>query len=421
MSGLRVSVLFRPHSSSVGASDMEAAGGRQVLSRSARALIMLFRVAALSGGPGCRSSLYAAAHYGFNTLTTVLTVSKHVGMGLWLLRSGSGWMRAILTSYGFGTIVGAAWATLTLTFARGRRRCGALLVRLPPLLREEAELTRLWAPERAARRQTGWWLWLVVVLPPLATISLSATDTNLVSSCITRPDAGGCAAATLRRIAFTITFSTFQLVPVKFLFVARQLEGGLDALNAGLAGVLSEPAHCLSDHIQHLRGFQKLLSASLKEMMAAMGAELILSMMYGVLIQVSLCLLLANALQFGTGTFALLISAVLFVGAAVCLVAPCEACQRLLGRLEHCSHLLLQLEEQCPEQLRHDVTLLQKKAVEDTGCLGDLGLFRLRRSTLLSIFSTILTYIIVMVQFHLSEEKAAEAMCNTSTDTVPMQ
>ena len=417
MSEVQLSVLFRPLSGArIGARDTEAAADRQAFSRSARALMLLFRVSALCGGPGWRPLLYAAAIYALNSLSASLTTLKHVTVGLRLLRAGSGLMRAALTSYGFGTIVAACWATLTVTFVRGRRRCAALMARLPLLLHEEAHLLRLWAPERAARSQTGWWLWLVVVLPPVATVSLSFTDAALYNSCVTTPDAAECTTAALRRLAFTATFATFQLVPVKFLFVAKQLEGGLDALNAGLSAILSEPAHLIGDHLRHLHAFQKLLSSGLAEMVTAMGAELVMAMLYGVIIQVSLFLVLANAMQFGTGTFALLLSAVLFVGASVCLVAPCEACQRLLGRLERCAHLLLQLEERCPPQLRHDLGLMQKRAARDTDCLGDLGLFRLRRSTLLSILSTILTYIIVMVQFHISETDAVD-LSSASTDT----
>ncbi|XP_037091148.1 probable serine/threonine-protein kinase SIK1B [Pollicipes pollicipes] len=81
---------------------------------------------------------------------------------------------------------------------------------------------------------------------------------------------------------------------------------------------------------------------------------------------------------------------------AVALAAPCEASHRGLNLVRESLNLLLEVEWRRPE-LGAPATLVRKTMRCHLDALGDLGLFRLQRSTLLSITSTIMTYMIVMV------------------------
>ncbi|KAF0308508.1 hypothetical protein FJT64_002143 [Amphibalanus amphitrite] len=97
-------------------------------------------------------------------------------------------------------------------------------------------------------------------------------------------------------------------------------------------------------------------------------------------------------------------------GILVTVAGPCETCQLLLGCLGRWRDVLLRLEWQRRPELRHELELLQRAVARDLDTVGDLGLYRLRRSTLLSILSTILTYVIVMAQFQLTEFSASEVV-----------
>ena len=92
----------------------------------------------------------------------------------------------------------------------------------------------------------------------------------------------------------------------------------------------------------------------------------------------------------------------------ITVAGPCETCQLILNSLGRWRSLLLRLEWQRRPQLSEELALLHRSATQDLGELGDLGLFRLRRSTLLSILSTVITYIIVMAQFQMSENNPSD-------------
>ncbi|KAF0288802.1 hypothetical protein FJT64_012831 [Amphibalanus amphitrite] len=95
------------------------------------------------------------------------------------------------------------------------------------------------------------------------------------------------------------------------------------------------------------------------------------------------------------------------------LAGPCEASQQLVSAAGRRWALLLSLERRHPA-LAAEAGLQREEAGRQLETIGELGLFRLRRSTLLSLVSTVLTYIIVVAQFQSAEIPTASAAANST-------
>ena len=136
-----------------------------------------------------------------------------------------------------------------------------------------------------------------------------------------------------------------------------------------------------------------------------MSLELITVMGYGTLSSVSVWMLLICSIR--NGAVAVADEApfiVLYIlGATLAVALPCEIVQRVLDMVSQTRGLLLKPQLQ---QSQQELDLFWKAVGHDLDTLGDLGLFRIQRSTILSITATILTYIIVMVQFLTTELSA---------------
>ena len=76
--------------------------------------------------------------------------------------------------------------------------------------------------------------------------------------------------------------------------------------------------------------------------------------------------------------------------------------QRVLNVVGETRDLLLRSEWQRPE-LAPELSLFRETVGRDLATLGDLGLFRLQRPTLLAVAATVLTYVIVLAQFFVTE------------------
>ncbi|KAF0313174.1 hypothetical protein FJT64_016247 [Amphibalanus amphitrite] len=141
------------------------------------------------------------------------------------------------------------------------------------------------------------------------------------------------------------------------------------------------------------------LSRTFSRLTRAMSAELVLVMASGTIVCVTILLTVISSLTMGT--FEVMVpTLVLYTGlASVTMVLPSEAIQRCLEAAGEAHGLLLAAELRQPP-LSHQLGLLRESVGRDLDTLGELGLFRLRRSTVLSIGSTILTNAIIMLQFY---------------------
>ena len=240
-------------------------------------------------------------------------------------------------------------------------------------------------------------------------------------------------------IAF-IPHTSFFIGIVKFLTVCLLLEQCLDTLNAGLTSLPAGRPPARRPQLQRLARFQRLTAECLSRLTSASASEMVPVTLYGVLSLVGLLVLTEFFFRFGLNLSIVLSLVNQAFGASLALIGPCEATHRLLSRLAVLRDRLLllpsqlqserlQTEELHPEQLhpeqpqpeqlqteelqqeqpqpeqlqteqlRRDTELMLLIAGRDLETTGDLGLFRLQRSTLLSVLSTIITYLVITVQF----------------------
>ncbi|KAF0314151.1 hypothetical protein FJT64_015393 [Amphibalanus amphitrite] len=177
---------------------------------------------------------------------------------------------------------------------------------------------------------------------------------------------------------------------------------GHEVINIELKALADPQSQRGSKELQRLGELRDRLSLCMAQLTDGMQTELVLSMLLGISMEVITFLKMIAMFQEPV-TPPDVVSVVLFWATmGMTLVCPCEAGQRMLQLTAESRRLLLQLEGLRPE-LASQAALLREAAVQDLDTLGDLGLFRLRRSTIVSVSSTILTYVIIMVQFAATE------------------
>ena len=89
-------------------------------------------------------------------------------------------------------------------------------------------------------------------------------------------------------------------------------------------------------------------------------------------------------------------------GALMTVVIPCEVGQTTLSQLEETRSTLLELPPTEPAA-GQEVVLFLEATRRDLDQAGDIGFCRLQRATVLGITSTVITYIIVFMQFQVTE------------------
>ncbi|KAF0287381.1 hypothetical protein FJT64_014178 [Amphibalanus amphitrite] len=148
---------------------------------------------------------------------------------------------------------------------------------------------------------------------------------------------------------------------------------------------------------------QASICASFTQMTDGMTPELIACMFYGLIAQVSSFLLIVGIVQEGGGWEQTPMILLRLWGAVVTVVVPCEVGQKMLNQVSAIRDWLLELP---PADLatNQEVLLHLEATRRDLDRLGDLSLYRLRRSTVLAITSAVITYIIVFLQFQVSED-----------------
>ena len=370
---------------------------------SVRALVTLLRLTGLSGGRGWCPLLHAGALYAIASVSCVFMVMFEYTYGRMLTMAGVHWIRAIVLTNYLGFSILLPWLTLTANFVCGRRRYAALLSRLFPLLQDIAEFAELREKneDKTRSRPTAWHLWLLVVLISLPTLSFTFSEgaASIVCDSNYMPMVLSCTVNRVLLVLAAVVMVVFLLIPLKYLLAAGLLRSGQRALNSALAAAVA--GRDGADSSRRLRRAARLLrrlSVCLSDLTSAAAAELVPAMLYGVLTQILLLVAVLDQFAGSGDLVGVVLLASYFCSALVTLFGPCEAGERLLVELGRCRELLLRLEEARPE-LAPRAERLQRQVAVDLDSAGDLSLYRLRRSTLLSIWSAIITYIIVMLQF----------------------
>ena len=359
--------------------------------------MVLLRVTGLSTGPCWISLLHALALFGLQTYINFDSIYIFTSKFMELRSRGEKLFMALIDSNFLGIPNAALWLSLSVTLLYSRRKYAVLLSRVEDVLRDVERTPELRAAHRS-RNRTGECAWSVTVL--LATIYLGMKISEIPNHCGTFTP--GCARWLFNEIlCYGYVSLAVQLIAIKFVFAGHLIASGFHAVNGGLEVMAngSRPTDITS--LRCLGELQRRLSEVFSLLTSDMTAELISVMMNGVIMHIILALHLIQVDYINISLLSSLIR--YFPMVVVTLAGPCETCHLARTRLGRNRDLLLQLEWQRRPQLTSELTLLQRSVTRDLDTLGDLGLYQLRRSTLLGIFSTILSYIIVVAQFTLSE------------------
>ena len=377
--------------------DRETHERDSVFTPASRSFMVLLRVTGLSTGPGWISLLHTLALFGLQTYINFDSIYVFTSKFTELRSHGEKLFMALIDSNFLGIPNAALWLSLSVTLLYGRRKYAVLLSRVEDVLRDVEKTPELAAAHRS-RNRTGECAWAVTVL--LATIYLGMKLSEIPNHCGTFTP--GCARWLFNEIlCYGYVSLGVQVVAIKFVFAGHLIASGFHAVNGGLEAMANDSRPTDIASLRRLGELQRRLSEVFSLLTSDMTAELISVMMNGIIMQILLALYLTQVDYININILSSLIR--YFPMVVVTLAGPCETCHLARTRLGRNRDLLLQLEWQRRPQLTSELTLLQRSVTRDLDTLGDLGLYQLRRSTLLGIFSTILTYIIVVVQFKLSE------------------
>ena len=373
----------------------------EVFTKWCRAFVRLLNIIGLSAGQGWGSLISAIIVFAIHTTTSCYSIQRDISAFREYRNDEEPFFRAVFLSGFLGIPNIVTYIGLLLAFTIGRRRYARLLCRVRDILNDLDDLPEVTRTGRSPNR-TGEYMWAMSVTL-IVVFYATKIHTGLVmcggTSASFNTTTLSCAEWLGIVIAGGFVNLSLGLIAVKFMFAGLLLTYCLRIVNFELKAIVETilPSH--SADLRRVGRFQLRLSEAMSRLCSDMAPELIAVMAVGVLAETSLVVLLLSTPP-GVGWLLRLLRYLPLL--AVSLVGPCETCQRLLTQLGRGRDLLLQLEWQRPE-LSPEVGLLLKTVERDLETVGDVGLYRLRRSTLLSIFSTIVTYIIVMAQFRMSE------------------
>ena len=359
-----------------------------------RAFTSLLRLAGLSALPGWSGLLWSGALYCLQTGMTYKLLCESLEKFAQLRDARMPFFGAFSGSNFMAIPNVVQWAALTTCFVWGRKRYDMLLPQVHTLLADINFSERVGKGKPLHRAgEYMWALTSAIVVMYAANIGAGVVSTcreGTIPECVM-----GLGVAT----AYGYIYLALQLVAMKFIFAGLMLNSGFVAANKELEAFVTDG--CDEGHLRRIGELRKQLSDVFSRLTSGMTAELVFVMAYGILVQIVLILMLVNLST--TDVSVLLLLLMLLSADLVALVGPCETCQLLRHQLCRSRDLLLELEWRQP-QLAEPTQWMQKSVARDLEMFGDLSFFALRRSTLLSITSTILTYIIVMAQFQMSEQ-----------------
>ena len=359
-----------------------------------RAFVALLKLVGLTAYPGWLGHVWSALLYALQTGMTYKLLHQSLKFFNRLRDAGTPFFAALIKSNFVAVPNLLQWAALTACFLWGRRRDGTLLAEVRQTL---ADIGKLPSVSRRGRKahHAGEYTWALILL--LVVGYTASAGGRAASICRDKP-ALDCACALGELLCYSFIYLCIQLLVMKFIFVGLMLNSGFWDITKELELITARG--CEEAHLRQIGLLQRRLYDIFTRLTINMTTELVFIMCYGILVEIVLTLMVVNLSSLEASWLIRLL--LYLLSAVVSLAGPCETCQLLLTRLGHCRDLLLQLEWQRP-QLAEPCQLLQRSVSRDLETLGDLGLYSARRSTLLSISSTIVTYIIVMMQFQSSE------------------
>ena len=369
------------------------------LPRSGRVILWLMRLTGQSGGSSWFFKLNATLSYAFLTFAS-LTLAFQKGLaGAARLRETQAFFTAAMESSLFGVTHVLTWLPMTCTFFVGRRRYEVLLTGL----REAGESTRDYPSHAMCLR------WLNRQFRAMLVGTILSTTILLVNYILLRDVAQQCNKSTsscVKSVMFSIIYTTIDAimfqVGTKLIFAGTIIVSGFQVVCYEIKTMVDQGCIDLKK-LKHLRKCHAKLSTSFSHMTRGMFPELLVGMLYGIIAQVSSFLLIVSTIQRGRGFEQTSNILLRLWGAVMTVAVPCEAGQKILDQVSQTRGTLLDLPS-ADLITNQEVTLFLEATRRDLDDLGDTSLFRLRRSTVLAITSTVITYIIVFIQFQMTEE-----------------
>ena len=365
-----------------------------------RCLLWLLRLTGQTGGSSWPARLYAATLYTMLVVANGYIVVRMAGIGGASLARGEKFLDVAFKTFFFGTMQALSLAPLTSTVLCGRRRYAVLFSEVQTLLEEMSRSTDIKVNYKSLTRKV--YILLVAKITLAAVIPLllfALLKTALYAVCAISP------LACVKLIAFYISMIasqvSFFMVPIKFLYITLLLGGGFRAVDAELQSLARDGDLKDWARLARLRGLQDRLSTAFSRLVTDMTPELIPSLSFGIAGLVISFLVVFQSAKAGTLLSQLPLLSNMLLAVVLLIVVPCEAGQHMLDLVAAIRGSLLRLHWEAP-RVGQEVSMLQEAVRRDLEHLGDLGYYRLQRSTIISIMSTIITYIIVFVQFSTS-------------------
>ena len=380
-------------------------GGRVAQPASARAMLWLLRAGAFVSSSSSSSSWMDLSYSGFASLLyTALggffTLSSFRA-GVAAATHGKPLVRATLHSGFFGLLVILSWCCMMHCIWAGRDRFRDLLSMVHHLLERVVLLSGSGTSVQKLRKYSNWLLVYAVCISILFAV---------VSS-IKAPPAGYSGSMFLDLMirllgimsSWLYGFATC-LVTFKFMLPGIYITAGMWGLNQKLQSTIKK-SHPPSQHIlSDLRSLHDELSRAFARLTGTMSFPLTLQMTYGTISFVTVLIFIIISAKDGDLSQNIPSLVLQLCNAGVTLVLPSELTQKALDIISETRDLLLTRSEwQLRSELQPELGLFRETLSRDLETLGDLGQFRLQRSTILSITATVLTYVIVLAQFYVTE------------------
>ena len=359
-----------------------------------RALLWLLRLTGQADGFSCAVQLYAVLLYVVTTGVDIFIVVLLGRLGVQALSSGQKFLEAAFRSYFFGALSAISWVPLTCTAVCGRSRYTRLLSDVQTLLKEEAQVMGERTTDKRLRTTTHLLVAAAAVLVSSYVLLFLQAKEYVIDLCTFHAPMS-CLFSIMYYLSLGLIFVSLYMIPIKFLYITMLLSGGFEAVDAELRALARDGKLKDWTRLAQLRGLQDRLSTTFSRLVTDMTPELIPVTICGVAFLISTFLALLFASQNYSDMLQTMLSAVLMIA------VPCEAGQRVLDLVTATRGSLLRLRWETP-RVGQEVSMFQETVRRDLEHLGDLGYYRLQRSTMVSITSTVITYTVIFVQFRMS-------------------
>ena len=429
-----------------------------------RALLQLLRLTSLTSSTcGFRDILHAVMSGFIYTLGASMFVYSCARGGVDYLTMGVSVVHVASTSGFFGIMFVPHWMALTWSIVKGRRKHGTLMATIAHLLEHVNLLEGSRMSSRSLQRSSRLLAASVLVLL-VSTGAIPIYVVARMAMCST--PTYDCLLSWIYVVLTWLFFFCVYLLPIKFVLAAVQLTSGFWAINLELGAALRRhrrPDHLL---VNSLRALHDDLSHAFTRLTCISSTEMTILLLSGITQLICLMMMLVTGWQTGTLSYNGPFVAMHISGAAITVLLPCEVAQMTLDAVRETRNLLLRhewepprllrkqpqndsrepakvlhegvpqqichgihhdfyqefrqepseefpvkieqqalpdLSEESRQELRHELVLFRETVGRDLDTLGDLGMIRLQSSIVPSILATILTYVIILIQFFLTE------------------